>query len=262
VTAAVETPTRPPAADSARALLPYEPQSVAAARRLVRTALPGWELDDLVEAGELIVSELVGNAAKTGCQLTMTVTVERITDRCVRISVRDGSRVLPCLIDAGPAAESGRGLALVHHLTGGHWGATPESYGKTVHADLCAPAPPQPADPPLPQPAAHSLDPQSAPTRARGCACSTPPGTYTPTDLGIRMARPFGRPTVHTPPDPTPIGRSLPVPVPSFRIRCGLCGKPIALADDVWALHAEWQRRYLAMRSVPACHDCALRKAA
>jgi hypothetical protein len=54
----------------------------------------------------------------------------------VRISVRDGSRVLPCLIDAGPAAESGRGLALVHHLTGGHWGATPESYGKTIHADL------------------------------------------------------------------------------------------------------------------------------
>ncbi|MFE7531970.1 ATP-binding protein, partial [Kitasatospora sp. NPDC057542] len=136
VTAAVETPARPPAADAARALLPYEPQSAAAARRLVRTTLPGWGLEDLVEAGELIVSELVANAAKTGCRLKMTVTVERITDRCVRISVRDGSRVLPCLVDAGPAAESGRGLALVHHLTGGHWGATPEPYGKTVHADL------------------------------------------------------------------------------------------------------------------------------
>lgn len=66
----------------------------------------------------------------------MAVTVARITDRCVRISVRDGSRILPCLIDAGPAAECGRGMALVHHLTGGHWGATPEPYGKTVHADL------------------------------------------------------------------------------------------------------------------------------
>ncbi|MEU4587242.1 ATP-binding protein [Kitasatospora aureofaciens] len=81
-------------------------------------------------------SELVGNAAKTGCQRKMTVSVERITDRCVRISVRDGSRVLPCLIDAGPAAESGRGMALVRHLTGGHWGVIPEPYGKTVHADL------------------------------------------------------------------------------------------------------------------------------
>ncbi|MFJ9448348.1 ATP-binding protein [Kitasatospora sp. NPDC101235] len=136
MTAAVETHTRPHGCDSVRARLSYEPQSAAAARRLVRTTLPGWELEDLVEAGELIVSELVVNAAKTGCRLEMAVTVERTTDRCVRISVRDGSRVLPCLIDAGPAAESGRGLALVHHLTGGHWGATPEPYGKTVHADL------------------------------------------------------------------------------------------------------------------------------
>ncbi|MFE7526355.1 ATP-binding protein [Kitasatospora sp. NPDC057542] len=119
-----------------RLLLPYEPQSAAAARRLVRTTLRGWELEDLVEAAELVVSELVGNAAKTGCRLTMTVTVERVTDRCVRISVRDGSRTLPCLIEAGPAAESGRGLALVNHLTGGHWGATLETFGKTVHADL------------------------------------------------------------------------------------------------------------------------------
>ncbi|MFG2919016.1 ATP-binding protein [Kitasatospora sp. NPDC048298] len=136
MTAAVEIPTRPEAAGSARALLPYEPQSASAARRLVRATLRAWELDDLVEAGELIVSELAGNAAKTGCRRRMTVTVERITSRCVRISVRDGSRILPCLIDAGTAAESGRGLALVHHLTAGHWGAELEPFGKTVHADL------------------------------------------------------------------------------------------------------------------------------
>ena len=65
----------------------------------------------------------------------MAVTIARI-GRCVRISVRDGSRTLPHLIDAGPDAESGRGPALVHHLTRGHWGATPEPLGKTVHADL------------------------------------------------------------------------------------------------------------------------------
>ncbi|MFJ2191559.1 ATP-binding protein [Kitasatospora sp. NPDC087861] len=141
MTADVEPQTQPPAAGSAKALLPYEPQSAAAARRLVRTALRGWELEDLVEAGELIVSELAGNAAKTGCQRAMTVTVDRVTDRCVRISVRDGSRALPCLIDAGPAAESGRGLALVHELTGGHWGVTLETFGKTVHADLRTRAP-------------------------------------------------------------------------------------------------------------------------
>ncbi|GAA2120323.1 hypothetical protein GCM10009759_69100 [Kitasatospora saccharophila] len=136
MTTVVEAPLRPAVADLARGMLPYEPQSASAARRLVRTTLRGWGLDDLVEAGELIVSELVGNAAKTGCQRRMTVTVERITDRCVRISVRDGSRALPCLIDAGLSAVSGRGMALVHHLTGGHWGVSLEPLGKTVHADL------------------------------------------------------------------------------------------------------------------------------
>ncbi|WP_280703087.1 ATP-binding protein [Kitasatospora sp. GP82] len=141
MTAAVETPAPPLVADCARVLLPYEPQSAAAARRLVRTTLRGWGLEDLVEAGELTVSELAGNAAKTGCRRRMTVTVERITERCVRISVRDGSRSLPCLIDVGPAAVSGRGLALVHHLTGGHWGASLETFGKTIHADLRTRAP-------------------------------------------------------------------------------------------------------------------------
>ncbi|MER8100869.1 ATP-binding protein [Kitasatospora sp. NPDC094016] len=136
MTAAVEAPPRTEAADQTRALLPYEPQSAAAARRLVRTTLRAWGLDDLVEAGELVVSELAGSAAKTGCQRKMTVAIERITDRCVRISVRDGSRALPCLIDAGLAAVSGRGMALVHHLTGGHWSVTLEPLGKTVHADL------------------------------------------------------------------------------------------------------------------------------
>ncbi|MEV0537640.1 ATP-binding protein [Kitasatospora sp. NPDC050463] len=98
MTTAVETPTGTPAADRARALLPYEPQSASAARRLVRTVLRRWGLDDLVEAGELVVSELAGNAAKTGCGRRMEVTVVRITGRCVRISVRDGSRSMPCLL--------------------------------------------------------------------------------------------------------------------------------------------------------------------
>ncbi|GAA2120409.1 hypothetical protein GCM10009759_69280 [Kitasatospora saccharophila] len=132
---AVQAPTRPPAA-FARVLLPYHPRSASAARRLVRGALLEWGLEELVDAAELIVSELVGNAAKTGCHLKMAVMVERVTGTSARVSVRDGSRTLPCLIDAGLAAESGRGLALIHDLTGRLWGAKLESDGKTVHADL------------------------------------------------------------------------------------------------------------------------------
>ncbi|MFJ1708534.1 ATP-binding protein [Kitasatospora sp. NPDC088346] len=136
VRAAQPAAARPPAPDVMKALLPYEPRSAAEARRLVRTALAAWGLEELADAGEVVVSELAGNAVRTGCHRSMAVTVERITEARVRISVRDGSRTLPCLIDAGPDAESGRGMALIHHLTAGQWGATPEPYGKTVHADL------------------------------------------------------------------------------------------------------------------------------
>ncbi|MDH6111904.1 anti-sigma regulatory factor (Ser/Thr protein kinase) [Kitasatospora sp. MAP12-15] len=116
--------------------LPYEPRSAGAARRMIRNKLVEWRLPVLIDDAELIVSELVANAADTGCQRCMIVAVRRITETTIRILVRDGSRSMPCLIDAGPNAESGRGMRLVHELSGGHWGATPEVLGKTIHADL------------------------------------------------------------------------------------------------------------------------------
>ncbi len=103
---------------------------------MVRQALTEWRIPELVEDAVLITTELVSNAAKTGCKRHMTVSITRITQQTVRISVRDGSRALPCLIlDAGKS-EGGRGLALVHRLTGGQWGAQLEPLGKIVHADL------------------------------------------------------------------------------------------------------------------------------
>ncbi|MEU4115835.1 ATP-binding protein [Kitasatospora sp. NPDC028055] len=121
---------------TAEAQLPYHPKSASLARGLVRNALIGWGLGGLVEDALLIVSELVGNAAKTGCQLKMRVTITLITDTSVRIEVTDGSRAMPVRIDAGPDALGGRGLDLVHKLTRGHWGATLLVNGKTLHADL------------------------------------------------------------------------------------------------------------------------------
>ncbi|MFE4970814.1 ATP-binding protein [Kitasatospora sp. NPDC056651] len=120
----------------ATARLPYRPESASAARRLVREKLHEWELPELVDQAELIASELVTNAVKTGCLTRMTVSIRRITDRTVRVAVRDGSRVLPTMMVAGEADEGHRGLALVHHLTLGRWGALPEQFGKVVHADL------------------------------------------------------------------------------------------------------------------------------
>ncbi|MFB7619831.1 ATP-binding protein [Kitasatospora sp. NPDC056181] len=66
----------------------------------------------------------------------MTVTVELIAKATVRISVRDGSRALPVLIQASDDDEGHRGLSLVHRLTHGRWGVTVEPLGKVVHADI------------------------------------------------------------------------------------------------------------------------------
>ncbi|MCC9310474.1 ATP-binding protein [Kitasatospora sp. RB6PN24] len=127
-----------PAADHTRVQLPYEPQSARAARHLVRSALRQWGLADLLDSAELIVSELVGNAVKTGCRQHMTVAIHRTAEASVRISVRDGSRAMPVLIQdrSRDDAEGGRGLALVNHLTHGHWAAELLPLGKVIHADL------------------------------------------------------------------------------------------------------------------------------
>ncbi|MEU8920487.1 hypothetical protein AB0D10_06035 [Kitasatospora sp. NPDC048545] len=40
------------------------------------------------------------------------------------------------VVVAGEDEEGHRGLALVHELTKGRWGAAVEAFGKVVHADL------------------------------------------------------------------------------------------------------------------------------
>ncbi|MER6302505.1 ATP-binding protein [Kitasatospora sp. NPDC001539] len=121
--------------------LPYRPESVAAARRFVVAKLLEWGLDDLADDASVIVSELATNSLRTGCRTRMLVGVRRPTERVVRILVGDGSRSLPVMVQAGPGATSGRGLAMVHRLTHGRWGVTLLPFGKVVHADLAVPAP-------------------------------------------------------------------------------------------------------------------------
>lgn len=116
--------------------LPYKPESVRLARRFVHETLAEWGLDGLVDDALLVVSELVTNAAKTGCRRRMTVSVQRFGETSVRISVRDGSRSLPVLIRASAEDECHRGLELVDRLTGGRWGVELEPLGKVVHALL------------------------------------------------------------------------------------------------------------------------------
>ncbi|MFB8170265.1 ATP-binding protein [Kitasatospora purpeofusca] len=126
-------PDRPAEAEI---FLPYTPESAGRARRFVQDTLAGWGLDRLIDSGVLVTSELVTNAAKTGCRHQMTLVVRHVSQKAVRISVRDGSCTLPVLIRASVDEECHRGLVLVDRLTCGRWGATVEPAGKVVHADL------------------------------------------------------------------------------------------------------------------------------
>ena len=52
---------------------------------MVRGKLHDWNLGRLVDDAELIIGELVANAADTGCHLLMVVKIRRITALTVRL---------------------------------------------------------------------------------------------------------------------------------------------------------------------------------
>ncbi|MQS35798.1 ATP-binding protein [Streptomyces katsurahamanus] len=82
-------------------------------RRIVRAYLRLWGLDDLAEAVELPVSELVTNAFLHGRGSVIEFRMWR-DESFVRIEVGDGTTVtIPKGTPDDPLAESGRGLCLV-----------------------------------------------------------------------------------------------------------------------------------------------------
>ncbi|MFI6373777.1 ATP-binding protein [Streptomyces sp. NPDC050546] len=115
--------------------LPRRPESVGAARRLVRVALAAWSLDDLADDGELIVSELVSNAVQHARCRSIRVTVTRPETVRVRIGVVDKSKRLPEVKEPRDGDENGRGLALVGALAK-DWGTDRLPWGKRVWAEL------------------------------------------------------------------------------------------------------------------------------
>ncbi|MEV6593093.1 ATP-binding protein [Streptomyces acidicola] len=115
--------------------LPSVPESAGVARRLVSNTLRAWDLNDLIEAGALIVSELVANSVDhTPCRL-LRVVVSRPSLHIARIGVADRSRVLPEMGTPADDAEQGRGLALIDALSW-RWGSDRHDWGKLVWAEL------------------------------------------------------------------------------------------------------------------------------
>ncbi len=123
--------------------LSIDPLSAAFARRHVGRVLASWERRELIEAAELIISELVTNALKAAAEPPapadpyIWIGLHQANGHVV-LEVWDPSRTPPRLVDPGLDALGGRGLLLVDDLAAG-WGYRwPRTGGKVVWAALKA----------------------------------------------------------------------------------------------------------------------------
>ncbi|MGW1288635.1 ATP-binding protein [Streptomyces sp. NPDC002586] len=115
--------------------LPRVGASVPIARRLVREALVDWDLPDVADAAELVVSELASNAVRHARHWGFRLTIRRLAHGGVRVAVTDKSRVLPVMGTSCADNVTGRGLALVDAVSQ-EWGTVRLPWGKRVWADV------------------------------------------------------------------------------------------------------------------------------
>ena len=124
------------------------PGAAPCARLHARAVLAEWGLDDLSEAAELIVSELVTNAVRASTDpdghprydgAGMPVVVLRMASDHIRllIEVWDVIPGAPAAAHPGPDEETGRGLMLVAALSERwRWQTVSGWPGKVVWAEL------------------------------------------------------------------------------------------------------------------------------
>ncbi|MFG1809277.1 SpoIIE family protein phosphatase [Streptomyces sp. NPDC049040] len=112
-----------------------QPTSVARARELSREQLLAWDLGDLVDTTELLVSELVTNALRHGYG---DIRLRLLLDRTLVCEVWDSALVQPRRRRARDTDEGGRGLQLVTMLSES-WGSRRTHRGKTVWFELALP---------------------------------------------------------------------------------------------------------------------------
>ena len=120
--------------------LPSDLEVVRTARELTRRQLAAWQLDDLVDNTELIVSELVTNAIRYG---SGPVSLRLVRAKSLWCEVSDGNSSAPHLRLAADSDEGGRGLFLVRHCSR-RWGLRYGARGKTVWSEQPLPPDPEP----------------------------------------------------------------------------------------------------------------------
>ena len=105
------------------------PTAVPAARRAVREHVLARGQEDLLDAVELVLSELVGNVVvHVGGDVTVKATV---TEDEVLVEVSDRSPVAPHLRIFSQVSATGRGMRLVHTLSS-DYGLRTQEDGKTI----------------------------------------------------------------------------------------------------------------------------------
>jgi anti-sigma regulatory factor (Ser/Thr protein kinase) len=117
--------------------LPLEPlpESVPAARDLLRRVVAGTVFDARMEDAELALSEMVTNAVLHGREpIALTVT---LTEHALRVEVTDANPVSPSFSMLDQTAVTGRGLLLISAVAD-RWGVDPAGTGKVVWIEVLA----------------------------------------------------------------------------------------------------------------------------
>ncbi|MEU6987861.1 SpoIIE family protein phosphatase [Streptomyces sp. NPDC046324] len=111
--------------------LPREGRAASVARGLVTDQLAAWDLTELADVCELVVSELVGNALRygNGPGRLRLLRGERLV-----VEVSDTGPDLPQIQHADLSDEGGRGLQLINMLCR-RWGSCRTVTGKVVWAE-------------------------------------------------------------------------------------------------------------------------------
>ncbi|MEU2060168.1 SpoIIE family protein phosphatase [Streptomyces sp. NPDC013455] len=117
--------------------VPRDPAAVSGMRLAISEKLEEWGLSELGFGMELVLSELITNAIRYGCD---PVRVRLIRDRTLICEVADGSSTSPHLRYAATTDEGGRGLFLVSQLAE-RWGTRYSPQGKVIWAELTLPDP-------------------------------------------------------------------------------------------------------------------------
>ncbi|MEU9405142.1 ATP-binding protein [Streptomyces sp. NPDC048281] len=117
-------PIGPPGPD--RQVVPETASRVRTMRQITADRLGSHGLKSLIDAAQLVVSELVANAMiHSGAAEVQVVMFTR--QGCLNIVVIDGMQGEATLTPPGMTSESGRGLHLVQAITaeyGGDWGTS------------------------------------------------------------------------------------------------------------------------------------------